>query len=51
VGEKSIDLAASIGVAWSNDKHVDADALVAQADDAMYDAKSRRDGDPRLAAA
>jgi diguanylate cyclase (GGDEF)-like protein/PAS domain S-box-containing protein len=51
VSEKSIELAASIGVAWSNDKHVDADALIAQADDAMYDAKSGDDGRPRLAAA
>jgi diguanylate cyclase (GGDEF)-like protein/PAS domain S-box-containing protein len=48
---QTVDLAASIGVAWSGDKSIDADALIALADNAMYDAKSRRDGQPRAAAA
>jgi diguanylate cyclase (GGDEF)-like protein/PAS domain S-box-containing protein len=51
IAGSTIELAASIGVAWSSRKDVDADALIAQADDAMYDAKSSRDGRPKLAAA
>jgi diguanylate cyclase (GGDEF)-like protein len=39
----------SIGVAWSNCDGVDADALVAQADGAMYLSKHRRCGQPELA--
>ncbi len=41
----------SIGVAWSDGDHVDADALVAQADGAMYRSKRERGGQPRLAPA
>jgi diguanylate cyclase (GGDEF)-like protein/PAS domain S-box-containing protein len=40
----------SIGVAWSNCDGVDADALVAQADAAMYRSKHQRSGQPQLAA-
>jgi diguanylate cyclase (GGDEF)-like protein/PAS domain S-box-containing protein len=40
----------SIGVAWSNCDGVDADALVAQADTAMYQSKHQRSGQPELAA-
>jgi diguanylate cyclase (GGDEF)-like protein/PAS domain S-box-containing protein len=41
----------SIGVAWSDDEHIDADALVAQADVAMYQSKRKRCSQPQLAAA
>jgi diguanylate cyclase (GGDEF)-like protein/PAS domain S-box-containing protein len=44
-----VDLAGSIGVAWSADEGITADRLVAQADSAMYAAKARRDGVPVLA--
>jgi diguanylate cyclase (GGDEF)-like protein/PAS domain S-box-containing protein len=44
-----VDLAGSIGVAWSRNEHTTADRLVARADGAMYEAKSRRDGIPVLA--
>jgi GGDEF domain-containing protein len=40
----------SIGVAWSNCDGLDADALVAQADAAMYRSKQQRGGHPELAA-
>ena len=39
----------SIGVAWSNSDGTDADALVAQADTAMYESKRQRTGQPKLA--
>jgi diguanylate cyclase (GGDEF)-like protein/PAS domain S-box-containing protein len=39
----------SIGVAWSNGDGTDADALVAQADTAMYESKRQRTGQPKLA--
>lgn len=39
----------SIGVAWSNCEGIDADALVAQADAAMYRSKHQRSGQPQLA--
>jgi diguanylate cyclase (GGDEF)-like protein/PAS domain S-box-containing protein len=39
----------SIGVAWSNCGGIDADALVAQADAAMYRSKHQRSGQPQLA--
>ena len=39
----------SIGVAWSNCDGVDADALVAQADAAMYQSKHQHAGQPKLA--
>jgi diguanylate cyclase (GGDEF)-like protein/PAS domain S-box-containing protein len=41
----------SIGVAWSNCDGTDADALVAQADIAMYQSKRQRRGQPKLAGA
>jgi len=41
----------SIGVAWSKCDGVDADALVAQADAAMYQSKRQRAGQPKLARA
>jgi GGDEF domain-containing protein len=40
---------ASIGVAWSNGQHIDADSLVARADQAMYESKRQRLGRPVLA--
>jgi len=39
---------ASIGVAWSVDSHDDADALIGQADAAMYESKKRGSGRPVL---
>jgi diguanylate cyclase (GGDEF)-like protein len=39
----------SIGVAWSRGGRSDADALVAAADAAMYEAKHAATGEPRLA--
>jgi diguanylate cyclase (GGDEF)-like protein/PAS domain S-box-containing protein len=39
----------SIGVAWSNGDGIGADALVAQADSAMYESKHQRAGQPKLA--
>jgi diguanylate cyclase (GGDEF)-like protein/PAS domain S-box-containing protein len=39
----------SIGVSWSNGGGIDADALVAQADIAMYQAKRQRSEQPKLA--
>ena len=41
----------SMGVAWSEGDGVDADALVAAADRAMYESKRERLGEPKLAAA
>ena len=41
----------SIGVAWSSGEGVDADALVAQADKAMYASKREGAGRPELAGA
>jgi GGDEF domain-containing protein len=38
----------SIGVAWSRGDSSDADALVAAADAAMYEAKRAGTGDPKL---
>jgi len=38
VSSATVELRASVGVAWSA-MDLDADALVAQADDAMYEAK------------
>jgi len=55
LGGASIDLGrvqvtptASIGLAWSNREGTDADALVAQADQAMYASKRQRLGRPVL---
>ena len=39
----------SIGVAWSSGDAIDADALVAAADAAMYQAKRAETNEPRLA--
>jgi diguanylate cyclase (GGDEF)-like protein/PAS domain S-box-containing protein len=44
-------LQASIGVAWSSGDGVGADTLVAQADNAMYESKRERKGQPSLATA
>jgi diguanylate cyclase (GGDEF)-like protein/PAS domain S-box-containing protein len=41
----------SVGVAWSSGDDLDADALVAYADHAMYESKRERIGMPKLAAA
>ena len=41
----------SIGVAWSRGQGADADALVARADDAMYESKREGDGVPKRAGA
>jgi diguanylate cyclase (GGDEF)-like protein/PAS domain S-box-containing protein len=40
---------ASIGVAWSADQFASADALVAAADQAMYESKRAGNGEPKLA--
>jgi diguanylate cyclase (GGDEF)-like protein len=45
----SVSMQVSIGVAWSAGAAVAADALVAQADTAMYQSKRQRCGEPRLA--
>jgi diguanylate cyclase (GGDEF)-like protein/PAS domain S-box-containing protein len=47
----SVSPQVSIGVAWSGRDGVDADALVAQADTAMYQSKRQRCGQPKLATA
>jgi GGDEF domain-containing protein len=39
----------SIGVAWSSGEGADADAIVAQADSAMYESKHEGTGQPKLA--
>jgi len=41
----------SIGVAWSSGEGADADAIVAQADSAMYESKREGTGQPKLAIA
>jgi diguanylate cyclase (GGDEF)-like protein/PAS domain S-box-containing protein len=41
---------ASIGVAWSSGEAIDAEALIARADRAMYESKRERAGRPMLAA-
>lgn len=45
----SVSIQVSIGVAWSGCDGVDADALVALADAAMYQSKRQRAGQPQLA--
>jgi diguanylate cyclase (GGDEF)-like protein/PAS domain S-box-containing protein len=47
IGNDTVELRASIGVAWT-DSQVDADAFVAQADVAMYEAKCKRDSNAVL---
>jgi len=42
---------ASVGVAWSAGEGADADAMVAKADDAMYESKREGNGRPKLAIA
>jgi len=49
VPSESLCYQASIGVAWSDGPAPSADALVAQADRAMYESKLERRGQPRLA--
>jgi diguanylate cyclase (GGDEF)-like protein/PAS domain S-box-containing protein len=51
LAEGSVSPQVSIGVAWSGGDGVDADALVAQADTAMYQSKRQRCGQPKLAKA
>ena len=46
---RDIKLQVSIGVAWSKGQATTADALVAQADRAMYQSKADGAGKPRLA--
>lgn len=46
-----VELRASIGVAWSGDEPIAAEALIARADEAMYRSKEQRQGTPMLAAA
>jgi diguanylate cyclase (GGDEF)-like protein/PAS domain S-box-containing protein len=48
VGGLSVPLRASIGVAWSDDPAVSADALLARADAAMYVSKRNDQGEPVL---
>jgi diguanylate cyclase (GGDEF)-like protein/PAS domain S-box-containing protein len=45
----SIEQLVSVGVAWSEGADADADALVAQADKAMYESKREAAGRPKLA--
>lgn len=51
VAKGSIVLRVSIGVAWSSGDGADADAIVAQADNAMYESKREGAGQPKLAIA
>jgi diguanylate cyclase (GGDEF)-like protein/PAS domain S-box-containing protein len=44
LGDRRVPVRASIGVAWSDARNPDADALVARADTAMYQAKRQRTG-------
>jgi diguanylate cyclase (GGDEF)-like protein len=48
LGDVILTPSASIGVAWSNSEGVNADALVALADVAMYESKRQRQGRPVL---
>ncbi len=41
----------SIGVAWTSGREADADAIVALADNAMYESKREGAGKPKLASA
>lgn len=43
---ETVDVRASVGVAWSGDEALDADELVARADAAMYESKRRGVGRP-----
>ncbi len=49
VAKGSVLARVSIGVAWSSGEGADADALVAQADGAMYESKREGEGRPKLA--
>ena len=51
VATRSIVEQVSIGVAWSSGEGADADAIVAQADSAMYESKREGTGQPKLAIA
>ena len=51
VATGSIVVQVSIGVAWSSGEGADADAIVAQADSAMYESKREGTGQPKLAIA
>jgi diguanylate cyclase (GGDEF)-like protein len=51
VAKGTIMVLVSIGVAWSSGEGTDADAMVAQADSAMYESKRDGVGQPRLAIA
>ncbi|GIJ52885.1 sensor domain-containing diguanylate cyclase [Virgisporangium aurantiacum] len=44
LGDRRVQVRASIGVAWARPGDMDADALVARADTAMYQAKRQRTG-------
>ncbi len=49
VATGSISQLISVGVAWSSGEGTDADAIVAQADNAMYESKREGAGRPKLA--
>ena len=48
LGDVRVEVVASVGVAWSCDDDIAADALVAMADAAMYDSKRQGGGRPVL---
>jgi diguanylate cyclase (GGDEF)-like protein/PAS domain S-box-containing protein len=48
LGDITVEVVASVGVAWSSDPDIGADALVAMADAAMYDSKRQAAGRPVL---
>jgi len=49
VGDTSIELSVSVGVAWSGAEDLSAEVLVARADAIMYESKRRGDGSPTRA--
>ncbi len=51
VAKGAIAARASIGVAWTSGEEADADAMVAMADNAMYESKRENAGRPKLAGA
>ena len=51
VAKGTIVVQVSIGVAWTSGEEADADAMVAMADDAMYESKREGAGRPKLARA
>ncbi len=51
VAKGAIAVQVSIGVAWTSGEDADADAIVALADNAMYESKREGAGRPKLASA